>query len=104
VAGPFDLNTAPVADSGLFIGDYQGLAGTSWGFAAFFAHTNADFVNRTDIYAAVFRVTTQAKSTYRAAAAAPLAMTAHLQERLQQSIRRTLHSRLVGGAAASRGE
>jgi len=104
VAGPFDLNTAPVADSGLFIGDYQGLAGTSGGFAAFFARTNADLVNRTDIFAAVFRVTTQAKSTYRAAAAAPLAMTAHLQERLQQSIRRTLHSRLVGGAAASRGE
>jgi len=104
VAGPFDLNTAPVADSGLFIGDYQGLAGTSGGFAAFFAHTNADFVNRTDIFAAVFRVTTQAKSTYRAAAAPPLAMTADLQERLQQSIRRTLRSRLVGGAAASRGE
>ena len=41
-----------------------------------FARTNADLVNRTDIFAAVFRVTTtlaQAKSAYRAAAAPPAA-------------------------------
>jgi hypothetical protein len=105
VAGPLDLNTAPVAESGLFIGDYQGLASTSGEFAAFFARTNADLVNRTDIFGAVLRATTtQAKSAYRAAAAPPLAMTADLQERLQQSIHRTLRSRLVGGAARSRGE
>ena len=106
MAGPFDFNTAPVADSGLFIGDYQGLACASGEFAALFARTNADLVNRTDIFAAVFRVTTtlaQAKSAYRAAAAPPLAMTADLQQRLQQTIRRTQRSRLVGGGAASPG-
>ncbi len=106
-AGPFDFNTAPVADSGLFIGDYQGLAGTNGEFAAFFARTNADLANRTDVFAAVFRAATtlaETKSEYRAAAARPLAMTADLHERLQQSIRRTLRSRLVGAASPSRGK
>jgi len=106
VAGPFDFNTAPVADSGLFIGDYQGLASANGEFAAFFARTNADLANRTDVFAAAFRATTtlaQAKSTYRAAVAPPLAVTAELQERWQYSIRRTLRGRLVGGAAASSG-
>jgi hypothetical protein len=101
VAGPFDFNTAPVADSGLFIGDYQGLAAASGEFAALFVRTNADAANRTDVFAAVFRAATTLarKSAYRAAAAPPLAMTAELQERLQRSIRRTLRSRLVGAAA-----
>jgi uncharacterized protein DUF5648 len=106
VAGPFDFNTAPVADSGLFIGDYQGLASANGEFAAFFARTNADLANRTDVFAAAFRATTtlaQAKSTYRAAVAPPLAVTAELQERWQHSVRRTLRGRLVGGAAASSG-
>jgi hypothetical protein len=43
VAGPFDALTAPESDSsgvqGLFLGDYQGLAGLSSGFAAAFAQS-----------------------------------------------------------------
>ena len=106
VEGPFDFNTAPVADSGLFIGDYQGLASANGEFAAFFARTNTDLANRTDVFAAVFGATTtlaQAESTYRAAVAPPLAMTAELQERWHQSIRRTLRGRLVGSAAPAPG-
>ncbi len=102
VAGPFDFNLAPVAEGGLFIGDYQGLASASGEFVPFFAQTNNDANNRTDIFASVFRSITsgagavKATPAYRPVAAPPLAMTPQLQERMQQSIRRTLDGRLNG--------
>jgi hypothetical protein len=103
VAGPFDFNFAPFAEGGLFVGDYQGLASANGEFVAFLASTNADPTNRTDVFAAVFRSIEAGgaeKTTYRAQPAAPRAMTAALQERLQKSVRKTLRGRLVGGASA----
>jgi len=51
LAGNFDLLNAPNA-SGLFLGDYQGLTGSSSTFVALYARVNnGDAANRTDIFA-----------------------------------------------------
>jgi hypothetical protein len=51
LAGNFDLLNAPNA-SGLFVGDYQGLAGSGSTFVALYARVNnGDLTNRTDIFA-----------------------------------------------------
>jgi hypothetical protein len=51
LAGNFDLLNAPNA-SGLFLGDYQGLAGSGSTFVALYARVNnGDPANRTDIFA-----------------------------------------------------
>ncbi|HMA32765.1 MAG TPA: sialidase family protein [Casimicrobiaceae bacterium] len=103
VAGPFDFDSAPVAEGGLFVGDYQGVASASGSFTAFYARTNPDPTNRTDIFASGFRsIGTGAKQQlatkagYRARAAAPLALTPELQQRLAASIARTLAGRRNG--------
>ena len=50
VAGPFDIETAPVA-RGYFLGDYEGLATSGNDFLAFFVMTNSgNFANRTDVF------------------------------------------------------
>ena len=50
VAGPFDMETAPVA-RGLFIGDYEGLTTINNTFAPFFIQTNSgNTSNRTDAF------------------------------------------------------
>ncbi|MEO7251151.1 MAG: sialidase family protein [Arenimonas sp.] len=53
VAGPFDLDFAPVA-RGLFLGDYQALGSIGNLFVPFFVQTSAvgDLDNRTDVFAA----------------------------------------------------
>src|SRR5947207_2250872 len=53
--GPFNFANAPMADGGLFIGDYQALASDSQAFYPFFAMANASATNRTDIFASAFR-------------------------------------------------
>ena len=80
-----------------------GLASTDGEFVPFFAHTNGDPSNRTDIFAAVFRsigpaAAAAAKARYAVRAAAPLAMTSQWQQRLQRSVMATLRSRLIGGS------
>jgi hypothetical protein len=51
LAGNFDLLNAPNA-SGLFLGDYRGLAGSGSTFVALYARvSNGDPTNRTDIFA-----------------------------------------------------
>jgi hypothetical protein len=51
LAGNFDMRNAPNA-GGLFVGDYQGLAGHGTAFVALYARTNnGDSGNRTDVYA-----------------------------------------------------
>lgn len=99
-AGPFDFNSAPVTEGGLFIGDYQGLASANGQFTAFFAQTNNDANNRTDIFASGFRSAgvAAAKYGYRARAAASLVMTPEWQSRIDHSVRKTLRQRLVGPA------
>jgi hypothetical protein len=103
VGGPFDFDVAPVAEGGLFVGDYQGLGSGNGTFVPFFAHTNAVASNRTDIFAAVFRSIgasgiATAKSTYRAQVAAPLATTPDFAARIERAATKTLASRAVGGA------
>jgi len=50
LGGPFDMEKAPVA-RGYFVGDYEGLVGIgAEDFLAFFAMTNADPSNPTDIF------------------------------------------------------
>jgi hypothetical protein len=102
VAGPFDYARAPTTPGGLFIGDYQGFASGGADFVALYAQTNADPVNRTDIFASVFRspaaaATDKSAVAHRAVAAAPAAMTRAWQQRLQQAALRTLAQRLAGG-------
>ena len=106
VAGPFDFDAAPVAEGGLFIGDYQGIAGTSGDFTAFYAQTHPDPANRTDIFASGFRsigaaAQVGAKAAYRARTAAPLVLTSEVRQRLAASIARTLAGRRNGRQAAS---
>jgi hypothetical protein len=51
IAGPFDMLTAPFA-SGLFVGDYEGLAHIGNSFLPFFVMTNSGNTrNRTDVFA-----------------------------------------------------
>lgn len=101
VAGPFDFDSAPVADGGLFIGDYQGVGSATGDFTAFYAQTNPDPANRTDIFASGLRsIGTTApatqKAAYRAKAAAPVVLTSDWQQRLEQSVERTLAGRRNG--------
>lgn len=105
VAGPFDFNRAPIASGALFVGDYQGLASADGQFVGFFALTNPDLANPTDVFASVFRapadqVTEAAKLAYRAPKAAPAAITPAWRQRLQQSAARTLQQRFIGANAA----
>jgi hypothetical protein len=52
VAGPFDIETAPVA-RGFFLGDYEGLDHAGRDFVPFFVMTNSgNLANRTDVFAA----------------------------------------------------
>lgn len=55
VAGPFDLQSAPVVDGqpqSYFVGDYQGLVRSGAGFVGLFVLANDDNrANRTDVYA-----------------------------------------------------
>ncbi|MEO8536097.1 MAG: sialidase family protein [Betaproteobacteria bacterium] len=107
VAGPFDFNRAPVSTGGLFIGDYQGLSSGGGQFVGFFAQTNGDAANRTDIFASVFRaggVATIDKSarTYRALPAGAFAVTPAWQRELAGAAARTLAARLMGPPDATR--
>ena len=106
LAGPFDFNRAPIAEGGLFIGDYQGLATAAGAFMAFFAQTGPDFLNRTDIYASVLRGVTPAavdksRRTYRAIESAATEVTPAWQQRLDRSARKTLLHRRIGAATGA---
>jgi hypothetical protein len=107
VGGPFDFANAPMAEGGLFIGDYQGIASTDTAFYPFFVMTNAGLTNRTDVFASAFRsIVAVAKEgdlltkTFRARTAQALLPNTELQQRLQARIKRTLEWRRVGAADA----
>src|SRR5260370_25749138 len=108
VGGPFDFANAPMAEGGLFIGDYQAIVSTDTAFSPFFVMTNAGIANRTDVFASAFRsIFAFAKEgdvlakTFRARAAPALLPDAQLQQRLQARIKRTLEWRQVGGGDSS---
>jgi len=98
VSGPFDFNTAPVADGGLFVGDYQGMASAGNAIASIFVKANPDLGNRTDVYASVFRgvAAATAKAAYRARSGPVPPMTSAWRARIDASIRKTLRQRLIG--------
>jgi hypothetical protein len=99
VAGPFDFDRAPVAEGGLFVGDYQGLASASGEFIAFFAQTSPLPATRTDVVASVLRSGTVAaekdKTRYRAIEAVG-SMTSATEKSVDAAARRTLAQRYVG--------
>jgi len=106
VAGPFDLDIAPSAEGGLFVGDYQGLASANGVFAPFIAETNPDPANRTDIFASVIRAIATAetrKSDERPLDVTEPALTPAWLERLDASGRKTLRQRIVGSPGAPSG-
>ncbi len=91
LAGPFDLSTAPNA-GGLFLGDYQGLAGGGT-FQSLHVRTTGDLANRTDAFF-VRATAAAAKSAPRVApAAAPFAVDAAWASRTDGAIRRALAAR-----------
>jgi hypothetical protein len=98
VAGAFDFGTAPIAEGGLFVGDYQGIASAGNDFAAIFVKTNPDPANRTDVFASVFRGAgaAAAKATYRARSGAVAPMTSEWRARIDASVRKTLRQRWIG--------
>ncbi|HJU25025.1 MAG TPA: sialidase family protein [Casimicrobiaceae bacterium] len=103
VAGPFDFDRAPIVEGGLFVGDYQALASAGSEFVGFYAQTNADPSNRTDIFASNFRSlgARGAKLAYRASTVTASPVTPALQAKIDRSIRNTLRRRLVGHAFES---
>jgi hypothetical protein len=107
--GPFNLGNAPIADGGLFIGDYQAIASDSSAFYPFFAMTNASTTNRTDIFGSAFRSivaptgTVEAKS-FEARAVPTFVPTDEARQRIQNRIARTLQWRRIGNAAATPGQ
>ena len=74
VAGPFDLDLAPLSTTsaaGLFLGDYQGLVSVGTMFIPMFVQTNAgDPNNRTDVFAAPALSASAATTGANAASAA----------------------------------
>lgn len=92
LSGPFDLAIAPNAQ-GLFLGDYQGLRGRGNDFVPFFAQTQPDLANRTDIFMAAVPAVPLAfaKSAtvgYRAVAAPALVPTGEWAREVGDNIRR----------------
>jgi hypothetical protein len=105
IAGPFDLNLAPVVatpGSGDFLGDYQGLSSAGTLFQPLFAQTNAgNTANRTDIYSAPAVSETGGLSTLGTAAAPSVtgaaeavAITPALQQRVSDNLVQALRRRL----------
>jgi hypothetical protein len=102
--GPFNFANAPMADGGLFIGDYQAIASDAQAFYPFFAMTNANVTNKTDIFASAFRsiaapTTAALAKGFEARTVPSFVPTAEVQQRLQERINRTLQWRLIGREA-----
>ena len=50
VADTFNINTAPIAEGGYFLGDYMGLVSSGTAFLAFYTRTTGNLANRTDVF------------------------------------------------------
>ncbi len=50
VADSFNINTAPIAEGGYFLGDYMGLVSSGTTFLAFYTRTTGSLTNRTDVF------------------------------------------------------
>ena len=96
VAGPFDFNRAPIAEGGLFIGDYQALASASGEFAAFVVQTMNAAGDATDVFASLYSSGAAVAKAYRAPAAAAFPLTAQWRAKIDASVQKTLQQRLNG--------
>jgi len=106
VAGPFNLAIAPNAN-GLFLGDYQALTSVGDTFVPFYVQTNGgDTGNRTDVFATLASSVARAEAksapadtgeaVLHASPAQPLPMTPEVQQRLHDSVVRTMQRRVPG--------
>ncbi len=50
VADSFNINSAPIAEGGYFLGDYMGLVSSGTTFLAFYTRTTGSLTNRTDVF------------------------------------------------------
>jgi hypothetical protein len=93
IAGPFDLDLAPVTTAGYFLGDYQALMERSGDFIPMFDQTNDQgTANPTDIYFLPASATaTLAAEEYVAPAATAFAPT--FQDKVNKNIARALKAR-----------
>jgi hypothetical protein len=64
VADTFNMNTAPIAEGGYFLGDYMGLASNGTTFISFYARTTGSLTNRTDVFATRIAVDAAAQRAY----------------------------------------
>ncbi len=97
VAGPFDLDFAPLTTSpppgGYFLGDYQALQAAGNIFLPMFTQTNADSGNRTDVVLApAVSVTNAAAVKVTALSAAP-PTTADFRRKVNDNIVRVMRTR-----------
>lgn len=93
----FDLDTAPVAAGGYFIGDYQGLAVTD-AFIPVYVRTTGSTTNRTDVYAVAVRTPVPVPLAPRAlpqSATAP-AFDDAARQRVSDHIARYMERRIPG--------
>lgn len=94
----FDLDTAPVASGGYFIGDYHGLAVTD-AFIPVYVRTAGSAANPTDVYAVAVRSLVPVPLAPRAqppGAAALPAFDAAARQRVSENIVRFMDRRLPG--------
>ncbi|HTL76515.1 MAG TPA: hypothetical protein VL654_09345 [Casimicrobiaceae bacterium] len=97
VAGPFDFNRAPIAEGGLFIGDYQALAAASGEFAAYFVQTTNVAGDATDVFASLYSSGAAAvKAQFRAREALAFPLTPQWRAKIDASVQKTLRERLIG--------
>jgi len=107
VAGPFNLNIAPLTTSdggGYFVGDYQGLVSIGKLFVPFYVQTNNDFNNRTDVFAApavsftamAMKLVAQRLAVFSPPKFIPTEgkITPQLLQRVQDNIVRTMRGRI----------
>jgi hypothetical protein len=105
VSQPFDFALAPNA-VGLFVGDYQALTSVGATFVPFYAQTNNDLANRTDVFASLVTSAGSVRelaaavgipgNAMRAQSAAPMPTTKALADALTDSIARTMQRRVPG--------
>lgn len=94
----FDLDTAPVAAGGYFIGDYHGLA-VNDAFIPVYVRTTGSTTNRTDVYAVAVRAPVPLALAPRALpqmVTTPAAPDAATTERVSENITRFMEKRMPG--------
>lgn len=101
IAGPFDLDLAPLTTSpspgGLFLGDYQALLSVGNVFIPMFVQTNNDTNNRTDVFIApAVSATSNFVTAQTAAAPVATAVTAQFRQRVSDNIAHTMRARVPG--------